>query len=72
MNTLLFGIVNHQCDVLKAQLDGDCRLVAITTNGTISDRPAFGAPPSTTPTISVTANATFEIDPKVPTASPAR
>jgi hypothetical protein len=68
-NTSLYAIVNHQCDILAAQLSGDCRLVGITTNGSISDRPAFGAPPSTTPTISVTANATFEIDPKVPTVS---
>ncbi|MGI4806717.1 MAG: hypothetical protein ACRYF2_01245 [Janthinobacterium lividum] len=70
-NTSLFGIVNHQCDVLGAQLNGDCRLIAITTNGGISERmPSFGSPPPSTPTISVTANATFEIDPKPSAPTP--
>ena len=71
-NTSLYAIVNHQCDVLGAQLNGDCRLVGITTNGTISDRPAFGAPAATMPTINVTANASFEIDPKSPAPAPSR
>lgn len=62
-NQSLYSVVDHECDVLAPLLHADCRLVQMTTNGNANERANFGNPPGN-PVISVTANATFELDTK--------
>lgn len=62
----LYDIVNRQCEVLTAALGGACRLVQLNIGGNLNTRVNNGVP-----TVSANANATFEIEAKAPTASPA-
>ena len=66
-NQSLYSVVDHECDVLAPLLHADCRLVQMTTNGNTNERANLGNPPGS-PVISVSANATFELDAKTPTA----
>jgi hypothetical protein len=61
VNQSLNDIVYRQCEVLGAVLKGDCRIVQVNVGSNINDRMNAG-----TPVVSGNANATFEIDPKVP------
>jgi hypothetical protein len=56
-NQSLYGIINHQCEVIGAALKGDCRIVQLNVNG--------NAAPSAGPQqiVSANANATFLIEP---------
>ena len=66
-NQSLFEIINRECDVLGAALQGDCRLVQINTGSNTGNRPNPGTSSTgVSASVSVNANATFEIEPKVP------
>ena len=66
-NQSLFEIINRECDVLGAALQGDCRLVQINTGSNTGNRPNPGLPfTGVSASVNVNANATFEIEPKVP------
>lgn len=66
-NQSLFEIINRECDVLGAALQGDCRLVQINTGSNAGNRPHPGSPSmGVSASVNVNANATFEIEPKVP------
>lgn len=70
-NRALFEVVSHECEVLGAVLQGTCTLKQITTTGGVGDRAAFGVTVAPgTSSVNVTANVTFEIEPKNPYATP--
>lgn len=65
-NQSLFEIINRECDVLGAALQGDCRMVQIHTGSNASNRPNPGSPlTGVSASVNVNANATFEIKPKM-------
>ncbi len=74
-NQSLFEIINRECDLLGAALQGECRMVQINTGSNTGNRPNPGTPfTGASASVSVNANATFEIEPKVqqsPAAPPA-
>lgn len=65
-NQSLFEIINRECDVLGAALQGDCRLVQINTGSNSGNRSNPGGSTGVSASVNVNANATFEIEPKVP------
>lgn len=65
-NQSLFEIINRECDVLGAALQGNCHLVQINTGSNTGNRPNPGGPfAGVTTTVNVNANATFDIEPKM-------
>lgn len=65
-NQSLFEIINRECDVLGAALQGDCRMVQIHTGSNVGNRPNPGGPlTGVGASVNVNANATFEIEPKM-------
>lgn len=63
---MLFDVVGHQCDVLTATLKGACRLVQMNVTSNVNTRNGNGGP-----TVTASANATYEIEPEAASQTPA-